>query len=91
MIVLPLLQQLVVVSVPGEINGIAFGNFTGLAAYGPTLVGSLSFTGKANDTLVLTMADNDTPAGSWFNLAGDPITMEYIGVGVSQVPVPAAA
>ena len=31
-------------SVPGEINGIAFGNFNGLAIDGPTLVGTLSFT-----------------------------------------------
>lgn len=77
-------------SVPGEINGIAFGNFTGLGASGPTLVGSLSFTGMANGTSLLTMFDNDTPAGSWFATDTTAIVMDYIGAEV-VVPVPAAA
>ena len=72
-------------SEPGEINGIAFGNFTGLAASGPTLVGSLSFTAMADGTTFLTMFDNDTPAGSWFATDGSAIDMKYV------VPVPAAA
>ena len=74
----------------GEINGIGFGNFSGLAAGGLTLVGSLSFTGVAAGLSMLTMADNDTPAGSWFNTAGDAITMNYSGEDVTVVPVPAA-
>ena len=74
---------------PGEINGIAFGSFTGLGASGPTLVGSLSFTGMANGTSLLTMFDNDLPAGSWFATDGSPIIMDYIGAEV-VVPVPAA-
>jgi hypothetical protein len=75
---------------PGEINGIAFGNFAGLAAAGPTLVGSLSFTGMAPGTSFLTMADNDLPAGEWYATDGSFIPMEYIGAEV-VVPVPAAA
>jgi hypothetical protein len=77
-------------SVNGEINGIAFGSFTGLAASGPTLVGSLSFTGIANDTFTLTMADNDEPAGGWFGITSgtDPLVISY---SPPEVPVPAAA
>ena len=80
-------------SVPGEINGTAFGSFNGLAASGPTLVGSLSFTGMADGTSLLTMFDNDFPVGSWFSTSGNPIAMNYTGssVIVSAVPVPAAA
>ena len=72
-------------SEPGEINGIAFGSFTGLAASGPTLVGSLSFTAMADGTTLLTMSDNDLPAGSWFDINSNPIDMKYV------IPVPAAA
>jgi len=77
---------------PGEINGIAFGNFGGLAASGPTLVGSLSFTGINLGTSSLAMADNDLPAGAWFSTDGSPIVMTYDGssVTVSAIPVPAA-
>ena len=74
---------------PGEINGIAFGSFTGLGASGPTLVGSLSFTGMATGTSLLTMFDNDHPAGSWFANDGSPIIMDYIGSSV-VIPIPAA-
>ena len=78
-------------SVPGEINGIAFGDFNGLGASGPTLVGSLSFTGVANGVSLLTMSDNDEPAGSWFATDTTAIIMDYIGAEVTVVPVPAAA
>ena len=80
-------------SAPGEINGIAFGSFTGLGASGPTLVGSLSFTGTEDSVSLLTMFDNDTPAGSWFATDGTAITMVYEGatVTIPRIPVPAAA
>jgi hypothetical protein len=74
----------------GEINGIAFGNFGGLAASGSTLVGSLSFTGMNLGTSSLAMADNDLPAGSWFDVSGALIDMTYEGASVNVVPVPAA-
>jgi hypothetical protein len=75
----------------GEINGIAFGDFGGIAN-GLTLVGSLSFTGAAVGTSLLTMADNEYPAGSWYDTSGNLISMDYSGesVSVSAVPVPAA-
>lgn len=82
---------------PGEINGIAVGtfSFSGLAASGPTLVGSLSFTGSLAGVSVLTMADNEDPfTGGWIDntLFGPtfPIYNEA-SVEVSAVPVPAAA
>ena len=79
-------------SVPGEINGIAFGSFTGLAASGPTLVGTLSFTGLNLGTSLLTMTDNDTPAGAWFALDGSgPLDVAYGSAEVNVVPIPAAA
>jgi len=87
----------------GEINGIAFGDFYGLGDLGDTLVGSLSFTGASPGSSSLTMADNDTPAGTWFNTAGDQINtlnpagmyaMAYaisnVTVSPAVVPVPAA-
>lgn len=74
----------------GEINGIAFGEFNGLAGSGMTLVGSLSFTGAAMGTSLLTMTDNDLPAGSWFDVSSNPINMVYAGSSVTVVPVPAA-
>lgn len=85
-------------SVPGEINGIAFGTFLdeGLAGAGPTLVGTLSFTGSdlfdIGMTTSLTMADNDLPAGPFIatdftNLAG---LVDYTGATVNAVPIPAA-
>jgi len=75
-------------SVPGEINGIAFGNFGGLAAAGATLVSSLSFTGLGVGVSPLTMADNDTPAGAWFATDGSgPLVVDY---AVAVVPAPAA-
>ena len=75
---------------PGEINGIAFGDFSGLGAAGPTLVGSLSFTAMAKGISLVTMADNDTPAGSWFATDASAIVMGY-NVAEVVVPVPAAA
>jgi hypothetical protein len=78
----------------GEINGIAFGNFSGLAASGPTLVGTLSFTGSSQGVSQLTMADNNTPAGAWYATNGSgPLSVAY-GTGqvtVGAVPLPAAA
>jgi len=53
-------------TVRGEINDIAFGNFNGLAAEGPILVGTLSFIGQGGGLSNLTMSDNDSPDGNWF-------------------------
>ena len=82
---------------PGEINGIAFGNFNGLAADGPILVGTLSFTGLSLGVSPMTMADNDTPAGNWFATDGTDLAglVEYVVepgelTDVNVVPVPAA-
>ncbi len=88
---------------PGEINGIAFGDFGGLAAAGTTLIGSLSFTGASPGISSLTMADNDLPAGPWYNTAGNllstlaPAGTYAMAYGISNVtvsptviPVPAA-
>lgn len=76
---------------PGEINGIAFGNFGGLAAAGPTLVGSLSFTGSPLPITLLTMADNDSPAGEWYATDGSgPLIVDYGPAEISAIPVPAA-
>jgi hypothetical protein len=78
-------------TVPGEINGIAFGNFNGLAAGGPILVGSLSFNGLGPGVSPLTMTDNDTPAGAWFATDGSgPLVVDYGSGQVSVVPLPAA-
>ena len=77
---------------PGEINGIAFGNFNGLAATGPTLVGSLSFSGLDLGVSLLTMTDNDLPAGAWFATDGSgPLVVDYGAGQTTVVPVPAAA
>ena len=81
-------------SVPGEINGIAFGNFNGIGAAGPTLVGTLTFRGAdipVLGTSFLTMADNDVPAGSWFDVNSNPVIVDYIGADITVVPLPAAA
>ena len=84
---------------PGEINGIGFGNFGGIAAGGPTLVGSLSFTGVNLGVATLTMADNDFPAGNWFATDGTDLLglVSYVAPGagpaeinVNVIPVPAA-
>jgi len=77
---------------PNEINGIAFGSFTGLAADGPTLVGSLSFTVLNLGTTLLTMDDNDFPAGSWFSTDGTDLAglVTYGIAGFPEIPVPAA-
>lgn len=76
---------------PGEVNGIAFGEFSGLAAAGPTLVGTLSFAGLDLGTSPLTMADNDDPSGAWFATDGSgPLDVDYGVAQVHVVPVPAA-
>jgi len=76
-----------------EINGIAFGSFTGLAAAGPTLVGSLSFTGVNLGYAVVYMTDNDYPAGGWFATDGTDLAglVNYCSARINVVPVPAAA
>ena len=78
-------------SVPGEINGIAFGNFNGLAADGPVLVGTLSFTGINIGISPVTMADNDLPAGAWYATDGSgPLVVDYGSAEINVVPIPAA-
>jgi hypothetical protein len=78
-------------SVPGEINGIAFGNFNGIAET-LTLVGTLSFTGISVGTSLVTMANNDLPAGDWFDVSGGLMEVVYgeAEINVNPVPVPAA-
>jgi hypothetical protein len=73
---------------PGEINGIAFGNFNGIADT-VTLVGTLSFTGLSVGVSAITMATNDLPAGDWFDVSGSPMDVVYRGAQFG-VPVPAA-
>jgi len=72
-----------------EINGIAFGSFTGLAAAGPTLVGTLSFTGVNLGYAVVYMMDNDIPTGGWFATDGSSLTVNYSSARINVVPVPA--
>ena len=82
---------------PGEINNIAVGTFSffGLAALGPTQVGTLSFTGAFAGVSDLTMADSDDfLATGWFdNTFFESAFPQYnqASVEVSAVPVPAAA
>jgi hypothetical protein len=76
-----------------EINSIAFGSFSGVAANGPTLIGSLSFTSTGPlGTALLTMEDNDLPAGNWFSVTGADLAglVEYGSAEVNVVPIPAA-
>ena len=79
--------------VPGEINGIAFGEFNGLAASGPTLVGTLSFTGLTSGTSLVTMADNDFPTGNCFATDGTDLAglIDYGSAEINAFPLPAAA
>jgi hypothetical protein len=72
----------------GEINGIAFGNFNGIADT-VTLVGTLSFTGLSVGVSPITMATNDLPAGEWFDVSGNLMDVVYRGAQFG-VPVPAA-
>ena len=73
---------------PGEINGIAFGNFNGIADT-VTLVGTLSFTGLSLGVSTITMATNDLPAGDWYDVNGSLMDVVYRGAQFG-VPVPAA-
>lgn len=77
---------------PGEINGIAFYNVNGIAVYGATLVGTLSFTGMNLGYAVVYMTDNDYPAGSWFATDGTDLTgmVSYGSARINVVPLPAA-
>ena len=78
-------------TVPGEINGLGFGNFTGLAGT-TTLLGTLNFVGTNVGSSLITMADSDSVTGSWFGVDGLPATVDYTGAHVvSAIPVPAAA
>ena len=74
---------------PGEINGIAFGNFNGIADT-LTLVGTLSFTGLNVGVSPITMATNDLPAGDWFDVSGSLMDVVYGDAEINVVPVPAA-
>lgn len=57
-------------------------------------MGTLSFTGLSEGLTLLTMADNELPAGGWYDnsnyLAAYPIYKNE-SVEVSAIPVPAAA
>ena len=73
---------------PGEVNGISFGNFGGLSGTG--VVGTLQFKALVLGQTPLTMADNNTPAGSFFDVAAKQVTMNYQNAHVNVVPIPAA-
>jgi len=74
---------------PGEINGIAFGNFNGIADT-VTLVGTLSFTGLSVGVSPITMATNDLPAGDWYDVDSNLMDVVYGDAEINVVPVPAA-
>ena len=71
-----------------ELNGLGFGNFGGIS--GNYLVGVLTFDALAAGVAALTMADNDVPAGSWFDVNSNPMTIAYTGAEIHVVPLPAA-
>ncbi|MDO8706570.1 MAG: VPLPA-CTERM sorting domain-containing protein [Sulfuricaulis sp.] len=72
----------------GEVNGISFGNFGGLSGTG--VVGTLQFKALALGETPLTMADNNSPAGPFFDVAAKQVTMNYQNAHVNVVPIPAA-
>ena len=78
---------------PGEINGLGFGNFAGLAGT-TTLLGVLNFEGTNVGSSLITMADSDSVTGPWFGVDSLLATVDYTGANVDVVPaipVPAAA
>jgi hypothetical protein len=78
-------------SVPGELNGLGFGAFDGLAGT-TTLLGTFTFEGTNAGISAVTMANNDTPAGDWFGVDGELAVVDYTGatVQVNPIPLPAA-
>lgn len=78
-------------SEPGEINGLGFGAFDGLAGT-TTLLGTFTFEGTNEGLSAVTMTNNDTPAGDWFGVDGELAVVDYTGasVQVNPIPVPAA-
>ena len=54
-------------------------------------MGSLSFTGVNLGYALVTMADNDLPAGGWFATDGSSLVVNYGSARINVVPVPAAA
>ncbi|HEX9628119.1 MAG TPA: hypothetical protein VGA00_14355 [Acidiferrobacterales bacterium] len=73
-----------------ELNGLAFGSFTGLS--GPAVVGTLSFTALAAGTATLTTADNDTPWGGFISATtGTAQAVTYTGADVTITPIPLPA
>ena len=81
----------------GELNGIGFGDFAGLS--GPLPVGTVTFTVldpspvPPGGSTFLTMNDNNTPTGPFFDAASfDEIIVDYNGaevqVGTTVIPVP---
>ena len=75
----------------GELNGLAFGHFSGLS--GPSAVGVLTFDTIAPGAATLNMTDNITPAGGFYSaVTFGPQAVSYLGasLSVSAVPLPAA-
>jgi hypothetical protein len=72
-----------------EINGISFGNFSGYSGTG--LIGTLNFKALAPGETSLTMANNDLPAGAFFDLVGNKVAMNYQGAHVTVQPIPLPA
>ena len=73
-----------------KINGISFGNFSGYNGTG--LIGTLNFKALTPGETSLTMADNNLPAGAFFDVAGGKVAMNYQNahVVVNPIPLPAA-
>jgi hypothetical protein len=74
-----------------KLNGLAFGNFAGLA--GPGVVGTLTFNTLGTGLANFTMADNVSPAGAFYSaVTFNQQTVAYNGatVNISSVPLPAS-
>lgn len=76
-----------------EVNGISPNSFGGFAN-SLSLMGTLSFTGLSEGLTLLTMADNELPAGGWYDNSNYDTAFPIYNnasVEVSAIPVPAAA
>lgn len=73
---------------------VGFGNFDGITLATPTIIGRISFylSGSPGSSSAITLNDS-VKWGGFYDDMGAPISVTYTGatVGVSAVPVPAAA
>ena len=82
----PLLRLNPIVSAPGVLNGLGFGNFAGLS--GPSVVGTLILKAIAPGLADLALETNVLPAGGFFSLTGAPQTPTLTGTSFNIQPVP---